>query len=309
MSAILMHGKPVAEQIEARVREGVRRFVEKHKATPTLAIVEAGKDPASQRYMARKVEACERVGMKANLHQYEADISGAALKKEVAKLSASPHVHGMLIQLPLPQHIEEPPHPGDVDKFDLFDNVAPEKDVDGLCRHTLAELYRGQQDRLRFLPCTALAIRRMLAFYKIETKGKRAVVVGRNDITAKPVVLMLGGRMCDAAAIWIHKHVPEAEQRALIRDADILVTAVGRASYRITADMVKPGMVSIDVATRVTEDGKLVGDTDWKGLQEVAGAVTPVPGGVGPVTVAAMLENLLRAAEYAAGDGRFGYTF
>ena len=159
------------------------------------------------------------------------------------------------------------------------------------------------------LPGTALAVRRIMAFYKIETEGKLAVVVGRNDITAKPMMLMLGGRMCNAAAIWIHRHVSAEDQKRLIRQADIIVTAVGVASYRITADMVKPGVAIFDVATRVDEHGKMHGDVDFENVQRVASAITPVPRGVGPVTVAALTENLFRAAQFAAGVGEYGYRF
>jgi methylenetetrahydrofolate dehydrogenase (NADP+)/methenyltetrahydrofolate cyclohydrolase len=161
---------------------------------------------------------------------------------------------------------------------------------------------------MKLLAGTALAVRRMIAYYKIETEGKQAVVVGRNDITAKPILHMLGGRMCNAAAIWCHRHVAKADQERLIRDADILVTAVGSANYTITKNMVKPGVVIFDVATRIDAAGKMHGDVE-KDVASVASHMTPVPGGVGPVTVAALTENLLRAARLSVGDLTGGYTF
>ncbi len=159
-----------------------------------------------------------------------------------------------------------------------------------------------------FLAATALAVRRVMAFYGIQTEGRRAVVIGRNDITAKPVVHMLGGRMCNAAAIWSHRYVAPAVQNELLRGADIVVTSVGSPSFRITADLLKPGVAIFDVATRV-ENGKLKGDVDFEGALPVASHITPVPGGIGPVTVAALSENLLRAAQFACGVGQPGYTF
>ena len=142
----------------------------------------------------------------------------------------------------------------------------------------------------------------------METEGKRAVIIGRNDITAKPILHMLGGRMCNAAAIWSHKYVPEEVQNALLREADILVSSVGSSHFQITRDMVKPGAVIFDIATRV-EGKKLKGDVDFEAVSPIASRITPVPGGVGPVTVAALTENLFRAARFASGIVTEGYTF
>lgn len=306
-TAVIMYGKPVAAEIETRVGRGVADFIARRKVTPSLAIVQVGANAASERYIKRKIDACARLGMKAELRGFAEDISAGRLRDEVARLSASPEYHGILVQLPLPPHIEEPA--SGTNKFDIFDAIAPEKDVDGLARGTIAELYRAQQARLRFLPATALAIRRMMAHYEVASEGKLAVIIGRNDITAKPVVLMMGGRMCNAAAIWVHRHVPAEEQRKLIRGADIVVTSVGSARYRITADMLKPGAAVFDIATRIDEQGKMHGDVEFEAARNVASYITPVPGGIGPVTVAALTENLLRAARFAAGEDAHGYTF
>src|SRR6185437_999499 len=170
-------------------------------------------------------------------------------------------------------------------------------------------LYRAQQERMMLMPGTALAVRRIMEFYGVRTQGKQAVVVGRNDITSKPILQMLGGRMCNAAAVWVHRYVAPEDQKRLIREADILVTAVGSAGYRITADMVKPGVAVFDVATRVDEAGKMHGDVDFAAVQPIASFITPVPRGVGPVTVAALCENLFRAAQFAVGEGKPGYSF
>lgn len=304
----LMYGKPVAEQITAQIQRELPAFKAKHGLIPTLAIVQVGDDPPSTRYVGKKIEACEKLGLRARRVAFSADIDADGLKEEVRRLSASPEVHGILVQLPLPRAIEEH-HTAGVNKFDIFDAIDANKDVDGIGSRAVSELYRAQQERMHFLAATALAVRRMMSFYQVETRGKRAVVVGRNDITAKPIMQMLGGRMCDAIAIWCHRHASPEEQRALIKSADILVTSVGSANYRIDADMLKPGVVVFDIATRVTPENKLVGDVDFRSVVDRASKITPVPAGVGPVTVAALTENLFRAAKFCCGEDARGYTF
>lgn len=306
---VLMYGKPVAEEITRRIMVELPDFKQRYKVTPTLAIVQVGDDPPSTRYVGKKIEACEKLGMRAVRKHFATEISADDLKEEVRRLSDSPDIHGVLVQLPLPQAIEEH-HSAGTNKFDIFDAIVPEKDVDGIGQVSVAELYRAQQERMHFLAATALAVRRMMSYYRVATKGKRAVVVGRNDITAKPIMQMLGGRMCDAAAIWCHRYVPAEEQHDLIRNADILVSSVGSYHYKITRDMLKPGVVIFDVATRVTAAGKLVGDVDLENVKGIASKITPVPGGVGPVTVAALTENLLRGAKFCCGvSDATGYQF
>ena len=304
----LMYGKPVAEQITAQIQRELPAFKAKYQLTPSLAIVQVGHDPPSTRYVGKKIEACEKLGMRACRVPFSADIDADGLRDEVRRLSASPEFHGVLVQLPLPRAIEEH-HTQAVNKFDIFDAIDPRKDVDGLGSRAVSELYRAQQERMHFLAATALAVRRMISFYQVETRGRRAVIVGRNDITAKPIMHMLGGRMCDAIAIWCHRHASHEEQRALIQSADILVTSVGSTSYRIDADMLKPGVVVFDIATRVTPEGKLVGDVDFRSVADKASKITPVPGGVGPVTVAALMENLFRAAKFCVDACAPGYQF
>jgi methylenetetrahydrofolate dehydrogenase (NADP+)/methenyltetrahydrofolate cyclohydrolase len=303
-----MYGKPVAAAIESRLRDEVPRFVAKHGVTPFLAIVQVGANAASERYIRKKIEACERLGMKAELYTFPEEIEAETLRDEVARLSGRREVNGVLVQLPLPAHVEE--HDTEaINKFDIFDAIAPEKDVDGIGRDAVAALYRAQQERMRFLAGTALAVRRMMAHYGVKAEGKRAVVIGRNDITAKPMLMMLGGRMCNAAAIWCHRYVKKRDQEELIRSADILVTAVGSAQYSIPATMLKPGVTVFDVATRVLPNGKLTGDVQFEEAKHVASCITPVPGGVGPVTVATLMENLFRAAQFSVDAGELGYNF
>lgn len=308
MAAEILYGKPVADEIEQRVKAEVEALRRRHNTAPRLDIVLVGRSEASQRYVRKKLEACRLLGMQAELHTFDDDIPAGELRAAVRRLNDDPAVHAILVQLPLPGRIEEPAD-GGLDKYDIFDAIAGEKDVDGIGRATVPELYRAQQDRMLHLPATALAVRRMMAFYGIETEGRTAVVVGRNDITAKPIHHMLGGRMCNATAIWCHRYTPKEAHDRFMRAADIIVTSVGSERYRITADMVKPGAVVIDVATRVGADGKLHGDVDFAGVQQVAAYITPVPKGVGPVTVAALTENVARAAGFALGVRKPGYQF
>jgi methylenetetrahydrofolate dehydrogenase (NADP+)/methenyltetrahydrofolate cyclohydrolase len=305
--AVIMLGKPVADAIEARVKVEVAALTAAHGIVPKLAIVLVGEEGPSKRYVAKKIEAHARLGMLAEVTYLPTTVEAEALRDVVAKLDADPANHGVLVQLPLPARIEDH-DAATTNKFDIFDAISAEKDVDGVGRDAIASLYRAQQERMIQMPGTALAVRRMMAFYGVETTGKMAVVVGRNDITSKPILHMLGGRLCNAAAIWCHRHVAPEDQRRLIASADILVTAVGSRGYRITADMLKPGCAVFDVATRVDEEGKMHGDVD-PAAKDVAAFLTPVPRGVGPVTVAALCENVARAAAFAVGQGKGGYTF
>jgi 5,10-methylene-tetrahydrofolate dehydrogenase/methenyl tetrahydrofolate cyclohydrolase len=305
--AQIMYGKPVADQIDQWVRAEVHHLRSAHGIVPRLDVVLVGRSAASQRYVAKKMESCERLGMTAQLHTFDDSITASALRDEVRRLSDDPAVHAILIQLPLPAHIEEPEH--GLNKFDAFDAMRGEQDVDGISRNTVPELYRAQADAMLHLPATALAVRRMMAYYGIETEGRVAVIVGRNDITAKPIHHMLGGRMCNATAIWLHRYTRKADHDHFMRSADIIVTSVGSERYQITGNMVKPGATVIDVATRVGLDGKLHGDVDFAGVKEIASAITPVPRGVGPVTVAALMENVVRAAQFATGLRKPGYDF
>ena len=304
--ATIMYGKPVAEEILATVRKDVSAL-RGRGITPRLDVVLVGKSPASQRYVSKKIEKCRELGMHGELHTFDETVGAGELRDYVQRLSDTADVHAILVQLPLPRHIKEPEK--GLDKFDVFDAIKGEKDVDGISRFTVPELYRAKEDRMLHLPATALAVRRVLDFYGIETEGRVAVVVGRNDITAKPIHHMLGGRMCNATAIWCHRYTRKEDHDRFMRAADIIVTSVGREKYRIAADLVKPGAVVVDVATRVGPDGKLHGDVDFERVKEVASFITPVPGGIGPITVAALMENVVRAAQFANSLREPGYEF
>ena len=305
--AEIMYGRPVADQIDQGVRAEVEKLLRDHNVIPRLDVVLVGKSAASLRYVGKKMEACWHMGMHAELHHLDDHISALALRDYVRRLGDDPAVHAILVQLPLPRHIEEPPT--GLNKFDVFDAIPGPKDVDGISRATVPELYRARSENMLHLPATALAVRRMIAFYGIETEGRIAVIVGRNDITAKPIHHMLGGRMCNATAVWCHRYTRREDRDAFLRSADIIVSSVGSEHYRITADLVKPGAVVIDVATRVGTDGKLHGDVDFEAVKELASFITPVPKGVGPVTVAALMENVVRAAQFAGGLRSPGYEF
>ena len=206
--AEIMFGRPVADEIEQHVRGEVKKLRSRN-IIPRLDVVLVGKSPASQRYVKKKIDFCERLGMQARLHAFDDHISAGELRDQVQRLNGDPAVHAILVQLPLPRHIEEPA--SGQNKFDVFDAISGAKDVDGIARATVPELYRAQEERILHLPATALAVRRMLAFYGIETEGKVAVIVGRNDITAKPIHHMLGGRMCNATAIWCHRYTRKTD--------------------------------------------------------------------------------------------------
>jgi methylenetetrahydrofolate dehydrogenase (NADP+) / methenyltetrahydrofolate cyclohydrolase len=305
--AQIMYGRPIADQIEQCVRPEIEKLLRNHNLVPRLDVVLVGKDGPSLRYVGKKMESCRQLGMHAELHNLENDISVVDLRDYVRRLGDDPAVHAVLVQLPLPRHIEEPPH--GLNKFDVFDAIPGPKDVDGVSRGTVPELYRAQSENMLHLPATALAVRRMMTFYGIETEGKVAVVIGRNDITAKPIHYMLGGRMCNATAVWCHRYTRRADHDAFLRSADIIISSVGSERYQITADLVKPGAVVIDIATRVGADGKLHGDVDFERVKDIASFITPVPRGVGPVTVAALMENVVRAAQFAGGLRSPGYDF
>lgn len=305
--AEIMYGKPVADQIEQCIRPQIEDLLRNHNLIPRLDVVLVGKSPASLRYVGKKIELCRSLGMHAELHNFDDDITAPALRDHVRRLGDDPAVHAILVQLPLPNHIEEPP--AGLNKFDVFDAIPGPKDVDGISRDTVPELYRAKADKMLHLPATALAVRRMIAYYGIETEGKVAVIIGRNDITAKPIHHMLGGRMCNATAVWCHRYTPPADHDFFLRSADLIVSSVGSERYRITADLVKPGAAVIDVATRVGPDRKLYGDVDFEAVKDIASFITPVPRGVGPVTVAALMENVVRAAQFASGLRSPGYDF
>ena len=287
MSAELLDGKAIANEIKQELGEEVAKFIEDTSVVPCLAAVLVGEDPASQVYVRNKQRACERVGIDSQLHRLPAETTQAELLDLVDQLNASSEVHDILVQLPLPGHI---------DATKVLDAIDPAKDVDAFHPDNVGRIAQG---RPRFLPCTPHGVQQILHRSNIPVSGQHVVVVGRSDIVGKPLAMMLvqrdstlGSAAANATVTVCHSRSKELS--AITREADILVAAVGQPKL-ITADMVKPGAAVIDVGINRTDEG-LVGDVDFDGVREVAGHLTPVPGGVGPLTIAMLLRNTLTAA-------------
>lgn len=287
VAARLLDGKGIAKQIQGEIKADVAEFVEKSGVTPCLAAILVGDDPASQVYVRNKERACARVGIASQLLRLSTDTSEADLLALIERMNADSAVHGILVQLPLPSHIAE---------TKILDAVHPLKDVDSFHPENVGLVVQG---RPRFLPCTPHGVVQILHRCGIEISGKHAVVVGRSEIVGKPLANMLVQRSSNlgpsaANATVTVCHSRTANLPEVTRQADILVAAIGQAKF-ITADMIKPGAAVIDVGINRTDDG-LVGDVDFEAALEVAGAITPVPGGVGPLTIAMLLMNTLTAA-------------
>ena len=280
MTAQVIDGKLIAEQTRAEAAAGALELKTRTGVVPHLAAVLVGDDPASAVYVRNKRIACEKAGFKSTLHRLPAGTSQRELLTLVQSLNADPGVHGILVQLPLPKTI---------DTTLILDAVHPAKDVDGFHPENVGLL---QQGRPRFLPCTPAGVMRMLKVSGIETSGKHAVVIGRSDIVGKPMAALLAQKGADATVTLCHSRTRDIG--AYCRAADILVAAIGIPQF-VKGDMVKPGAVVIDVGINRVGD-KLVGDVDYGPAALVAAAITPVPGGVGPMTIAMLLANTLQAA-------------
>lgn len=283
MTAQLIDGNALARQIRAEV-QGRTQALKTRGIQPALAIILVGEDPASQVYTKHKVNDSTETGLKATLETYPATMTEADLLARIRQLNADPSVHGILVQLPLPKHL---------DSHKVIETISPAKDVDGFHVASAGALMVGQPG---FWPCTPYGCLKMLDSIGYELKGRHAVVIGRSNIVGKPMALMLLGR--DATVTVCHSRTADLKAHTL--QADVVVAAVGRRNV-LTADMVKPGAVVIDVGMNRDDAGKLCGDVDFAGVREVAGWITPVPGGVGPMTRAMLLVNTIEAAERAAG--------
>jgi methylenetetrahydrofolate dehydrogenase (NADP+)/methenyltetrahydrofolate cyclohydrolase len=279
MAARLIDGKTLAAELRAALKPAVAALAARG-ARPGLAAILAGDDPASHVYVRNKVRACEEVGVRSELHQFGADVSEARLLECIGVLNRDPAVHGVLVQLPLPAHL---------DAERVLGAVAPAKDVDGFHAENLGLLVRGTP---RFVACTPAGVLRMLDHAGVPLAGRHAVVIGRSSIVGKPMALLLLQR--HATVTICHSRTERLAE--LARQADVLVAAAGRPRM-VGADMVKPGACVIDVGTSRTADGKLSGDVDFAAVSEVAGWLSPVPGGVGPMTVAMLVANTVRATE------------
>jgi methylenetetrahydrofolate dehydrogenase (NADP+)/methenyltetrahydrofolate cyclohydrolase len=278
MAAQILDGKSLAAATRARLKHEVDALVQRG-VRPGLAVVIAGEDPASRVYVRNKTLAAEEIGVRSQLFEYKKDVSEAEILQRVAALNANREVHGILVQLPLPKHI---------DAARVLEAIAPAKDVDGFHAANLGALLAG---RPGVVPCTPLGCMRLIEHAGVRIAGSHAVVAGRSNIVGKPVAHLLLQK--DATVTICHSK--SRDLAAILRSADILVAAVGRAKL-VTAPMVKPGACVIDVGINRLPDGKLAGDVDYEAVKEVAGWITPVPGGVGPMTIAMLLENCLRAA-------------
>ena len=282
MSAQTIDGNALSKQLRADV--ALRCAALRARGTaPGLAVILVGEDPASAVYVRNKVKACLDIGVHSVFEKYDATLSEARLLARIAALNVDPAIHGILVQMPLPGHID--PHK-------VIEAISIFKDVDGYATLSAGELMTGQPG---FRPCTPYGCMKLIESTGINLRGKHAVVIGRSNTVGKPMALLLlqanaTVTVCHSATIGMGQHT---------RQADVIVAAVGKRNV-LTADMVKPGAVVIDVGMNRNNEGKLCGDVDFDGIKEVAGYITPVPGGVGPMTITMLLVNTLEAAERAA---------
>jgi len=282
MTAQLIDGNALSKQLRGEVAQRAAALTAKG-LKPGLAVVLVGDNPASQVYVRNKVKACEDVGFHSVLEKYDATLSEADLLARVEALNNDPSIHGILVQLPLPQHIDD---------HKVIEAISPLKDVDGFHVASAGALMVGE---VGFKACTPYGCMKMLESIGMkDLRGKHAVVIGRSNIVGKPMAMML---LAANATVTI-THSGTADLAAMTRQADIVVAAVGKRNV-LTADMVKPGAVVIDVGMNRDDEGKLCGDVDFAGVKEVASHITPVPGGVGPMTITMLLVNTMEAAERA----------
>jgi methylenetetrahydrofolate dehydrogenase (NADP+)/methenyltetrahydrofolate cyclohydrolase len=289
MSAEIISGKEVAQTIRAELSAEVAELKQKHGIVPGLCTVLVGEDPASVSYVTAKGKACEELGMKSFHQELSAQTSEDELLKVVDELSHNREVHGILVQLPLPKHINE---------AKVLLAIDPDKDVDGFHPVNVGRLVIGEE---RFPPCTPAGIQELIVRSGTPTAGAEVVVVGRSNIVGKPIAIMMLQKKAGANATVTVCHTRTRDMAAHTRRADILIVAAGKQNA-VTAEMVKPGATVIDVGVNrigFTSSGKakLVGDVDFEAVKEVAGKITPVPGGVGPMTITMLLRNTVRAAK------------
>ena len=283
MTAQLIDGNALSQQLRSEVAQRAAAL-KTRGLTPGLAVVLVGDNPASQVYVRNKVKACQDAGLHSVLEKYDASMTEAELLARVEALNNDPSIHGILVQLPLPKHIDD---------HKVIEAISPLKDVDGFHVASAGALMVGE---VGFKACTPYGCMKMLESIGMkDLRGKHAVVIGRSNIVGKPMAMML---LAANATVTI-THSGTADLGAMTRQADIVVAAVGKRNV-LTADMVKPGAVVIDVGMNRNDEGKLCGDVDFAGVKEVAGWITPVPGGVGPMTITMLLVNTLEAAERAA---------
>jgi methylenetetrahydrofolate dehydrogenase (NADP+) / methenyltetrahydrofolate cyclohydrolase len=282
MTAVLLDGKQLAQTMQAEIAAETADLLQTRGLRPGLAAVLVGDNPASQIYVRNKRRSCEKVGIASFLHELPADTSEAELLALIARLNSDPAVHGILVQLPLPSHINEAA---------IVEAVSPLKDVDGFSPVSLGLLAAG---RPRFLACTPHGVLQLLQRNNVPVSGAHIVVLGRSNIVGKPLALILMQKGVDATVTVCHSRSKDLS--TVTRSADVVVAAIGKANF-LRADMVRPGAVVVDVGINRLPDGSLAGDVDFAAVREVASAITPVPGGVGPMTITLLLYNTLQAAQ------------
>lgn len=275
----ILDGKKIAEEIRAELKLEILEL-QKNEITPGLAVILAGDDAASQIYVGGKEKACKELGIFSVVHRFPADASEEKILETIAQLNEDEKIHGILVQLPLPTHISEQK---------ILSTISPKKDVDCFHPENVGKMFLGESI---FLPCTPAGIVEILKRYEVEIAGRNVTIVGRSNIAGKPLaILMLKENATVAVA-----HSKTRNLKAETLRADILISAAGRAGL-ITADMIKQGAVVVDVGINRGEDGKLAGDVDFEKVSRVASAITPVPGGVGPMTIAMLMKNTVAAAK------------
>lgn len=284
MSAQIIDGKAIASAVRSEVAESAQLFTAASGIVPHLAAILVGSDPASEVYVRNKERACETAGLKSTVHRLPSETKQEELLTLIRKLNDDQNVHGILVQLPLPKRL---------DSMSILDAVHPTKDVDAFHPENTGLMLQG---RPRFLPCTPAGVMKMLQVTNVATAGRHAVIVGRSDIVGKPMAALLVQKGADATVTICHSRTVDLS--SICRTADILVAAVGIPEF-IKGDMIKPGAVVIDVGINRVEK-RLVGDVEYEAASRVASAITPVPGGVGPMTIAMLLQNTLTAAKLAA---------
>jgi methylenetetrahydrofolate dehydrogenase (NADP+)/methenyltetrahydrofolate cyclohydrolase len=288
VSARLLDGKALAQTVRQETADRVARLVERTGQAPGLSVVLVGDVAASQVYVKNKESASRAVGMRGGVVRLPADVSQTTLLDTIDDLNDAAAVHGILVQLPLPKHVDETL---------VIERIDPDKDVDGFHPVNAGLLAVG---RPRFVPCTPLGIQRLLIANGVDTSGARAVVLGRSNIVGKPMALLLLLKQAGGNATVIVAHTGSRDVKAIAREADILIAAMGQPEA-VRGDWIKPGAVVVDVGIHKRTDGKLCGDVVFAEAAAVASAITPVPGGVGPMTVAMLLANTVLAAERMAG--------
>ena len=278
--ANIINGKEISAQIRAEISQKVKEYNAKTGKLPGLAVVIVGENPASQVYVRNKKKACEQVGFNSWVYEMPENTTQEELNALVDKLNNEENVHGILVQLPLPKHLDEE---------QVILRIKPEKDVDAFHPYNVGRITIGNP---KFLPCTPAGIMELLHRSNIEISGKECVVIGRSNIVGKPMSLLL---LSENGTVTVC-HSKTRDLKEVCRRADIIVVAIGKADF-VTADMVKEGAVVIDVGMNRNVEGKLTGDVDFESVSQVASYITPVPGGVGPMTITMLLQNTLRAAE------------